>query len=103
MIPHSRGKTYVEQQKLVSQAPFYRVPKILEAATCIFMEYVHTGSRSYMANDNSLTYTHCHEKYNKDWQLVVGGFSGGGLYVRSDFGIVFGFDYVGVGGLRQFS
>ncbi len=90
--------TYAEQQALIARFAQqakkpYQVPKILDAAVCVFIEYLRTGTRLYP--DNPWTYTRCQEKYDKDWQLIVGGFAPGGLYVNLD-GVS---DYYGVGGL----
>ncbi len=98
VIPGSRKKPYADQQKLVTNVSSYQVPKIVEAAICIFMEHARTGARLY--GDSPLTYTRCQEKYNKDWQLEVGGFGAAGLYVYlyDDDG---GYADYGVGGLRK--
>ena len=77
VIEGSRSKSYPDQQKLLSQKGqgVYAVPTILDATVCIFMEYVRSGTRLY--SDNPYTYTRCQEKYNANWQLVVGGFAPG--------------------------
>lgn len=95
VIPGSRGKSYANQQKLVNQTPSYQVPTILEAATCIFMEYARSGNRVY--SDNLCTYTRCQERYNEKWQLIVGGFSDDGI----DVDFYQDRDTVGVGGLLR--
>ncbi len=101
VIPGSLNKPYADQQKLVTNVSSYQVPKIIEAAVCIFMEHARTGAQLY--SDNPLTYTRCQEKYDKDWQLVVGGFGAAGLDVCYYFyDVDFGGGYVGVGGLRKF-
>ena len=61
------------------------------------MEYVRTGTRLYP--DDPWTFTRCQEKYNSDWQLVVGGFSAAGLRVHDDLSDS---ENYGVSGLRKF-
>ncbi len=97
VIPGSRAQSYAKQQELVGKARSYQVPKVLEATASILMEHVRSGNR--LCSDKPYTYTRCQEKYDKDWQLVVGGFSAAGLCVsRYDGGIEFN----GVVGLRKF-
>jgi hypothetical protein len=95
VIEGSRNKPYREQQALIKSP--YEVPTILVATVCIFMEYIRTGTKLY--NDNPYTLTRCQEKFNANWQLVVGGFSADGLFV-SCYNPDYGRD--GVGGLRKF-
>jgi hypothetical protein len=96
VIEGSRRKHYSQQQALIQAKPPYKVPTMLDAAVCIFMEYVRTGTRLY--SDSPWTYTRCQEKYNSRVQLVVGGFSSSGLYVISSYFA----EHYGVGGLRKF-
>jgi U-box domain-containing protein len=103
VVEGSRGRSYSDQQKLMTdnnqkaKLP-YEIPTVLDAAVCIFMEYVRTGTRLY--SDNPYTFTWCQEKYDANWYLVVGGFSAAGLFVHR------GRNFVnvssGVGGLRKF-
>jgi hypothetical protein len=81
VIEGSRNKSYPDQQMLLSQngQNVYAVPTILDATVCIFMEYVWSGTRLY--SDSPDTYTLCQEKYDASWQLSIGGFASGGLYV----------------------
>ena len=101
IIPGSRNKSYVEQEKILKgyiekpQLP-YDVPPILDATICIFMEFLRSGTR--LCGDSPWTYTRCQEKYNKDYQLVVGGFVPAGLNVF--FYVVDG--HVGVAPRRKF-
>lgn len=100
VIQGSRGKSYSDQQALIikySQQTkiFYEVPTILEAAACIFMEYVRTGNRLYSVNP--YTYTRCQEK-DDDFQLAIGNFSpdGPSLYpLRNNS------EHTGIGCLRK--
>jgi hypothetical protein len=97
VLPNSRNKPYAEQQKIPQGYAGYQVPTILDAATAMFMEYIRSGTRLY--GDSPWTYTRCQEKHNKDWQLLVGGFSAAGLVVN----VKWPDDYerYGVGGLRK--
>ena len=79
VIPNSRNKRYVAQAELAQQYPGYEIPHILDATVSIFMEHVQSGTRLY--SDKPYTYTRCQEKYDADWQLAVGGFAAGGLFV----------------------
>ncbi len=94
VIEGSRSKSYSDQKALI-KAP-YEVPTILDATVAVLMEYVRTGTRLY--SDSPWTYTRCQEKYNKDWQLDVGGFGAAGLFVHDYYAD----DFSGVGGLRKF-
>jgi hypothetical protein len=102
VIEGSRNKSYKEQQDLLAkyckQAQVsYEVPKILDAAVCILMEHVRSGTRLY--GREPVTFTRCQEKYNADWQLGVGGFGSSGLYI-----CLYGAALMspGVGGSRKF-
>jgi hypothetical protein len=104
VIEGTRSKSYSSQQALITRysqqtKAAYEVPTVLDAAVCIFMEYVRTGTRLY--SDSPRTYTRCQEKYDPKWQqLVVGGFSAAGLRVRDSHDISNGESH-GVGGLRN--
>ena len=78
----------------------YEVPGILEAAVVMLLHHVRSGERLYSADP--LTYTRCQESVD-DFQLIVGGFSSGGLVVDHDYVLYDFIDYfVGVAGLRKF-
>jgi hypothetical protein len=96
VIEGSRNKNFKEQQALLEKHIVYEVPYILDATVCIFMEYVRSGTRLY--SNSPYTFTSCQEKYDADWQWVVGGFGPGGLGVVSG-----GYDSEGdgVGGCRK--
>ena len=84
VIPESRNKSYADQQKLVATCSqkakiAYKAPNVLDASLAIFSEKVRHGIHLY--GQDPLTYTRCQEKYNADYQLVVGGFAPGGLDV----------------------
>jgi hypothetical protein len=99
VIEGSRSKSYLDQQTLLSQKGHgvYVVPTILAAIVCIFMEYARSGTRLY--SDSPWTYTRCQEKHNANWQLGVGGFAPGGLYVYGHGG---GDESLGVAGFLMF-
>ena len=95
VLDGSRNKSYKDQCALVSRHQGYTVPGVLEAAVVVLLHHVRSGERLY--SDNPYTCTRCQEKV-QEYQLVVGGFSSGGLsicgrYVSSS---------VGVAGLRKF-
>ena len=77
VIPGSRNKSYQQQRNILthytkeSSQP-YKFPTAIEAATCILMEYVQTGTKLY--GNIPWTYTLCQEG------VAVGGF--GGLVAR---------------------
>jgi hypothetical protein len=100
VIEGSHSKSYPDQQTLLSQKchGVYVVPTILDATVCIFMEYVRSGTRLY-SDSPSYIFTRCQEKYNANWQLVVGGFASGDLGIYSD-GVVVQKD-CGVSGFRK--
>ena len=99
VIPGSRGKSYDVQKNLIKTfsktKAEYQVPQALEAAVCIFMKYVSTGTRMYSVNP---CYTRCQEN-TLGFQLCFGGFTPAGLFVCN-----FSSDYtmIGVAGLRKF-
>jgi len=58
------------------------VPKLLEAAICVFMRYVRTGERLFP--DEPTTFTCCQEKIGRA-QATVGNFASNGLSVNSHY------------------
>ena len=102
VLPESRTKRYEDQRKLVADHANrtglgYKVPGTLEAAVVTLLHHVRSGERLYSNSPN--TYTRCQESVGNR-QLVVGGFSSGGLSIH--FSISYGIDDVGVAGLRKF-
>ena len=102
-IPDSQNKSYDKQMKIFQTyskkvRTHYQIPNILDATTCLFLEYVATGTRLY--SDNPPAYTRCQEKYNAKCQLIVGGFARNGLDISVD-----GHDsiHVGVAAVRMIS
>jgi hypothetical protein len=101
VIEGSRKKSYPDQQTLLSQKGHgvYAVPTVLDAAVCIFTEYVRSGIGLYLNSPRPYTYTICQEKHDADFQLVVGGFGPDGLdvsYFQCGYSIM-----IGVGGFRK--
>ncbi len=72
IIPGSRGKSFAEQCSLIANHKEYRAPTLIEAVTCLLVEYTTTGHRLY--SKHPCTYTHCQE-LTLGYQAVVGGFS----------------------------
>ena len=97
VLPDSRNQTYDNQKKLVNQHEGYRLPGSLEAAVCILMEHVSSGSKLF--GERPLTYTRCTETVNGQYPVVVGGFGPDGLFVNDSH---FDDDYYGVAALREF-
>lgn len=97
VVPDSRNKTYQEQKDLVNHYKDYGLPGALEAAVCILMEHVSSGSKLF--GERPLTYTSCTETVGDRYPVVVGGFVPDGLYVYDSH---FGGDYFGVAALRKF-
>jgi hypothetical protein len=95
VIDGSRNKSCKDHQSLLEKHVVYEVPHILDAAVCIFMEYIRTGTRLY--SNSPSTFTSCQEKDDYNWQLAVGGFGPRGLSVGSGGGN----ECTGVGGLRK--
>ena len=103
VLPGSRAKSYPDQCALVAKYASvtglpYVVPGALEAAVVMLLHHVRSGE--FLYGRDPLTYTRCQEKV-QNFQLVVGGFSSGGLYVY-----YLNYDYNlsrdGVAGLRKF-
>jgi len=80
VLPGTRSKSFRDQCAILAGFGDFRVPTLLEAAVCIFMEHVATGNRLY--GDNPWTYTRCVEEC-KGYQTGIGGFGAGGLHVSS--------------------
>ena len=103
---YKNGNAVLDSYSQKAQIP-YEAPTVLDAAVCLFMEYVR--SRIWVYRDSPSiyrncppTYTFCQEIYRNSWHLIVGGGSAEGLFLGS---FVFSFfdadkEY-GVGGLRK--
>ena len=104
VIPGSCNKSYEGQKELIATHAkksgwCYELPMALDAAVCILMEHVQTGTRLY--SDNPLTFTRCQEKANLNlWPVVIGGFATGGLRVEDNRWD--GYVYNGVGACQKF-
>ena len=95
VIPASRCQTYpVQQAQLAALLEGYQVPRLLEAAACMLIEHVETGTHLF---SGPLTYTRCQEMCGGS-QAVVGGFTAEGLYIYSSVDNA----TCGVAGLRIF-
>jgi hypothetical protein len=106
VLPESRGKTYANQKRLVTDHARrtslpYKLPKALEAATAILTHYVRDGERLY--GESPLTYTRCQELIQfqfSEYPAVVGGFEPSSLVVGiNDYGR---YGSIGVAGCRRF-
>lgn len=80
LLEESKGKSYEVQNAMIfdlicKAKASYRVPKVLEAAICIFTKYVSTGKLLF--SSDPLTYTRCQEKY-EPFQAAIGGFGSKG-------------------------
>jgi len=87
VIPDSRKKSYSDQKQLAQTCNKhgieYEVPKLLDVAVNVFMEYVQTGER--LLSDKPWTFTRCREQESSgNYQMIVGGFSLSGLGVDAD-------------------
>jgi hypothetical protein len=99
VLPGSRRKRYYDQCALVANHAnrtglAYEVPGALEAAVVMLLHHVRSGKRLY----SDRTYTRCQDNV-QGRQLVVGGFSSGGLFVYGHFYV---FNFHGVSALRKF-
>jgi hypothetical protein len=83
VIPGSRNKSFMNQQKLVQKYPEYEVPNVLDTSIALFMEYARRGNELY--SNTPWTYTRCQERFNSEWQLCVGGFTKEGLSVGCNY------------------
>lgn len=84
VLPEMRSKSYSAQKMLIEsrckeKSALYREPHVWEAAICVFMTYVDTGTY-YLARIDE-THTRCQEIHSSGYPLVVGSFCDDGLYV----------------------
>jgi hypothetical protein len=107
VLPESRGKTYVNQKKLITDHAIrtslpYELPKALEAVTAILTHHVRNGERLY--SDSPSTYTRCQEcilHQSNECSAVIGSFESSGLVVYRYFYSYGDYD-LGVAGCRKF-
>ncbi|MBS0649280.1 MAG: hypothetical protein JSS10_08675 [Verrucomicrobia bacterium] len=102
VISGSRNKSYDEQVQLLKELNqkaqvSYEVPLVIEAATCVFVEYLQTRNRLYI--DYPHTYTRCQDSTYSGITFVVGDFSDGGLTVRQNS--IDGGNAYGIGCVRK--
>jgi hypothetical protein len=101
VLPESRKKKFADQQAMIGDLVAkkginYEVPQVLDAAVCIFMQYVNSAERLY--SDDPLTYTACQEEVN-GYRVVVGGFRPEGLCISNVN--VGGNEHNGIAALRK--
>ncbi len=97
VVPGNRNETYDNQKELVNQHEGYSLPGALEAAVCILMEHVSSGSKLF--GERPSIYTYCIEKVY-EYPVVVGGFGSAGLVVFYDDDFSYGL--YGAAALRKF-
>ncbi|MHA7878034.1 MAG: hypothetical protein ACX93T_03915 [Bacteroidota bacterium] len=88
ILPSSRDKDYVAQQRLVADCARehklgYTLPGVLEATTAVLTHYVRSGKQLY-PNDPS-TYTRCSEQIDGPYPVAIGGFSDEGLHIHHTY------------------
>ena len=97
VIPESRNKDYETQKKMVEERGC-SMPSVLEAIVLNLMVFAFTGERLY--GREPWTYTHCIEKVDGQYPVVVGGFGSDGLHVYFND---FDYDFFGAAcALRKF-
>ena len=102
VIEGSRNKLLKDEQAVLdsysqkTKIP-YEVPTVLDATVCNFMEYLRFGTWLY--GDYPPTYTWCQEKWNANYNLVVGGGGAAGLSGHNGSNAR---EFYGVGGLSKF-
>ena len=96
VLPGNRNRNFEEQRTLIANHAGYTVPKGLDVAAVVLMQYLRSGER--LLGDDRRAYTQCQERA-RGYRLVVGGFAPGGLFVHTP---CFDYDYIGVAGLRKF-
>ena len=105
VLSGSRNKSFSAQQTMIADLDKkirdpYEVPKTLEAAVCIFSQYISSSeaSKTRLFGDSPLTYTSCQEEI-RSCHVVVGGFAPAGLNVN-----FYDYDHgnPGVAALRKF-
>jgi len=85
VLPGTRDKSFKDQCALLGGFREYRVLTLVEAITCVGMEYVVSGNRLY--GENPWTVTRCEEDieiseiWGGKYQASVGGFGVAGLHV----------------------
>lgn len=78
VLPGSRTKNYTQQKNMVEKCKGYEVPKVLEAAFCIFAKFYSSDIRLYSENPGTLT--RCRDQIY-DLQICIGDFALSGLEI----------------------
>jgi hypothetical protein len=102
LIKNSRNKTFEEEHAVLAYynqntKNVYEIASVLDATVCNFMEYIRCGTWLY--GENPSTYTWCQEKYDANWNFVIGGGSESGLYVFISYSAQ---ENRGIAALRKF-
>lgn len=95
VILGSKGKTYDAQKNLIPKQQGYSLPKAIEAAVCISMEYVSSGTKLYGIN----TYTRCVEQTYSQSPVYIGDFGLNGFQIQAYSSNYY---FCGVAALRRF-
>lgn len=103
ILPKTRGKKYDEQVQELRRYADYQVPKALEIAAGVLVEYTKNGKR--LLGDSPSTHTQCREMvqrlfFQENRPVVVGGFSSLGLRIGYNAGSEYGSD--GLAAVRGF-
>jgi hypothetical protein len=108
LIPASRNQCYADLVKLLStynkNQATYRFPRVAEAVTCIFAEYVNSGVKILFGSLNAgglLSYTYCAEQSYKKHAVVGGVTSTTGLSIQ--FWPVDRNSFLGIAPVREIS
>lgn len=101
VIEGSRNQNYSKQQEIVADLankslPGYEVPGTLEAATCIFSQYL-SNSETYFSSDKPFS-IRCKENV-EGYQTLIGHSPYGGLFLNRNF---CDFDHIGIVAQRKF-
>lgn len=105
ILPESRGKSYFEQQAMVSDlarktSVAYEVPKVLEIAVCILAQFVNFNTSLFNGNTTPSTFIRCQESL-RNQPVIVGGFiTVAGLSVALYENT--GNNHIGIASLRKF-
>jgi len=112
VLPKSRNKYYEDQVRLIQKynqrsGTTYEVSKLLDAAICILLEYVQSGTRLYSSDSHlsySGTYTRCQEK-GTEGQILLGYFGWDGALSVEPYDVPDGIDLdyhqIGISGCRK--
>jgi hypothetical protein len=101
VVEGSRGKAFAVLEALVAEkgSNVYEVPLVLDATTCILLEYARSLGQTRLYSDEPWTSTQCQERV-RGWRLGVGCFLPDGLHVYPCYSYN---DRVGVAAMRIFA